>query len=779
MPGIHVPTLGKLDWVERGNGTLLTIPGAYWLCHKKHIYKFTFKWHKSLKNSERVTYPKELTKVIRRIIKSQPRQGQQFGTRHLLVTYNHSPWMRQDKMFAMLKFRERSDLTAFPHAFVLTVQTVNDSSPVQGEEEEKSIEKRNSATPVEELVQGVDATKGGEKNSATEKDSTDPKSDLDEEERRKNSAKARSPTQFDSRSSLREAASERKNDLDERLKTKKSTENIENHSRTKSRSRRRNAEKKKEKVPPDSPAEKGIAADFADLPYQYIIEKEIENSKGTSIKCGVDRSEAESNPGPSHHESDLPGKSLPRSPRAAQVEPARSADITDLVMEGLMFTIRQDQDTVTVVEQKTKLEMDEVLENSVKAETKEGEKCLLNSSLLRLENLITKIEMPDSRSKNTEDSSSRSPLAMTSSPIINRPFGFNSPVIGLPSDHGISSPKYNTKIDHVESPLRGQPLERLPSTDKIPLVKINLSNVRDVLSERLRYDGPESEIIEARKQMDIELNASYDRENQESKHSPPEDELEEEEDEVGMELKYEEKDDWDSDKNEADKDVTPAIFSTEKNGDAPKNIPVSKGSPTLDSASTMMPEYERTTRSTPRVVSNEILTSDQIPPAMQKALNHKRFKRKRLSLESYDNVDSKNDNGSDETQSLTKETIPETETFTSPTFHHESQGESMIVDALDSPPSSPLIDITEEFEQEFANERPRKLPNRRESLRTSAGANSNEPLTDEPEVRLDMWKFMHDMTRVAKVVVHRLDLTNVPNNVASGSSFTKFSTSAQ
>lgn len=72
----------------------------------------------------------------------------------------------------------------------------------------------------------------------------------------------------------------------------------------------------------------------------------------------------------------------------------RSSNITDLVMEGLMFTIRQDQDSVAVIEQKTKLEMDEVLENSEKVETKAGEKCLLNSSLLRLENLVTMIDSP-------------------------------------------------------------------------------------------------------------------------------------------------------------------------------------------------------------------------------------------------------------------------------------------------------------------------------------------------------------------------------------------------
>lgn len=40
----------------------------------------------------------------------------------------------------------------------------------------------------------------------------------------------------------------------------------------------------------------------------------------------------------------------------------------------------------------------QVLENSVKAENKEGDTCLLNSSLLRLENLITKIEISEGKS---------------------------------------------------------------------------------------------------------------------------------------------------------------------------------------------------------------------------------------------------------------------------------------------------------------------------------------------------------------------------------------------
>lgn len=84
----------------------------------------------------------------------------------------------------------------------------------------------------------------------------------------------------------------------------------------------------------------------------------------------------------------------------------KSSNITDLIMKGRMFMIQQDQDSVSVVEQETKLDTDEVLENSEKFETKEGEKCLLNSSLLKLTNLVTMIEMPKEIIKSNYESKS-------------------------------------------------------------------------------------------------------------------------------------------------------------------------------------------------------------------------------------------------------------------------------------------------------------------------------------------------------------------------------------
>ncbi len=155
-------------------------------------------------------------------------------------------------------------------------------------------------------------------------------------------------------------------------------------------------------------------SDDSSLPYQYLIERDIERENSRNAKrlseqknkeseetivtasdvikpCNsvlinntsdfnLSQETLESNSKTRSHQDSRDSESLP-----PEVTNLRSSDITDLVMKGLMFTIRQDKDTVTVVEQKTKLEVDEVLENSEKVETKEGDPCLLNSSLLRLE----------------------------------------------------------------------------------------------------------------------------------------------------------------------------------------------------------------------------------------------------------------------------------------------------------------------------------------------------------------------------------------------------------
>jgi len=40
------------------------------------------------RNTMQFSYGRELLKIIRKIIKCHPTQGQQFGTQHLLVTYS-------------------------------------------------------------------------------------------------------------------------------------------------------------------------------------------------------------------------------------------------------------------------------------------------------------------------------------------------------------------------------------------------------------------------------------------------------------------------------------------------------------------------------------------------------------------------------------------------------------------------------------------------------------------------------------------------------------------
>ena len=128
--------------------------------------------------------------------------------------------------------------------------------------------------------------------------------------------------------------------------------------------------------------------DSVNLPYQYLIEKEIENAKQNTLE--------EVNEKDTTNNTEITKIEDPPCPKKKKntLEVPRSSDITDLVMEGLMFTIRQGQDAIAVIEQKTKLEVDEVLENSEKIETEEGEKCLRNSSLLVLENLVTMIKLP-------------------------------------------------------------------------------------------------------------------------------------------------------------------------------------------------------------------------------------------------------------------------------------------------------------------------------------------------------------------------------------------------
>ncbi|XP_015120180.1 uncharacterized protein LOC107043271 [Diachasma alloeum] len=352
MPGIHVRTLSNRGWDRREREPALTVPGSYWLCCKQNIYKFTFKYNKTTRSPQDFSHARELMKVVRKIIKLQPRQGQQFCTRHLLVTYNQSSWTRQDKMFAMLKFRDCPEAIAYPHAFILTIKTTSpDSLPLK-------------SSPLPPRPSPADDSSTDSSTRLTPLPPTPPK-------------KLKSASFF--------------GDLALPLVEKYLHE-------------------QKDPPPPDDDSEEPLndIQETVDMPYQYLIEREIEKTKAKVAKMSP--TTRKSDPQPQNNEVTTSSRGRP-PPGSSPIDTstAKSADITDLVMEGLMFTIRQDKDSVTVVEQKTKLEPDEVLENSERVEGRTGE-CLVNSSLLKLENLVGKIEIAGGQEREKEKEQERLPF---------------------------------------------------------------------------------------------------------------------------------------------------------------------------------------------------------------------------------------------------------------------------------------------------------------------------------------------------------------------------------
>ena len=660
---------------------------------------------------------------------------------------DHSAWMRQDKMFAMLKFRDRTDATAFPHAFALTIKTLNGPTTEDRREAPENPEKISTAS------NGTDSDE--KKNSrlleAPMKDETEDEGIPDAPRTRQSIIKTESNNDEinEPETSNGSSGSECKKDLDRKTPAKrpKALEKIDN-SFIKRRNIRRGGNTEEEntndKSLPDSPTEKGIAADFADLPYQYIIEKEIENSKNISDDSNEPIS------GISHKKSCQIQKSSPRTPKLAQVETTAgsTADITDLVMEGLMFTIRQDQDSVTVVEQKTKLEMDEVLENSVKAETKEGEKCLLNSSLLRLENLITKIEMSEARiKKHKEEIALSSPKSIEKDATIETNLSAYNPTV--------TSPKldaYRSHYDNSES----WKYQRNIEMPKLPLVKIDLNNIGDALSDTFQFHETSKiedtgEIEEVA--MDID---GYTRDLRKI-------EDEEEEDEDGLELRYEDKEDTAEEDSSFEEDIVPEAFV--KNG---CNIKIPS---TIDETLTDK-SIEQTKSNTPRIISNEIVTYDQIPLVLQNALRYKREK-------------CLNRNKIKETNALVKE-LPAT----------NNNKEIEMVTTEDKLPEictpvtrsmkeieASTIDLTEEFEREITSVNSRRQqPNRRKSARHAEQRSVHEHDSNaEPETRVDMIKLYKDLKRGARVVVHRLDLTNISSSISitNRTSLSKLSNSSR
>ncbi|KAK2580214.1 hypothetical protein KPH14_012474 [Odynerus spinipes] len=425
---------------------------------KKNLY------HRTDRNAKEFTYGKELMKVVRRIIKSQPRQGQQFCTKHILATYNHTSWTRQDKMFAMLKFQEHTKVATVSRAITLTVKVfkTENSMPndmifhAKNEQEAiKSLIHINKEYTNEDIKENDKVDIESSNDNGLKINSEDSDKHISNLNINYNSSNLNSPTSINNsditdkpkitkhnkKSSLSKSANTEKRNVrknkeysvlfeEERTKKNECHDNIETLSSLNQFEFNEITEQEKNKAQQinsnsaddiNGANDEGVT-DSVNLPYQYLIEKEIENARKQSVcisllddnkliqkhakdELGINSSIKSENKHTKkvikeNNECDknVTKEKLSETSKSNEEEhtknTSKSSNITDLIMKGCMFTIQQDKDSVSVLEQKTKSDVDEVLENSEKVETKEGEKCLLNSSLLKLENLVTMIEAP-------------------------------------------------------------------------------------------------------------------------------------------------------------------------------------------------------------------------------------------------------------------------------------------------------------------------------------------------------------------------------------------------
>ncbi|KAI4490339.1 hypothetical protein M0802_010716 [Mischocyttarus mexicanus] len=462
MPGVHIHKISELNWFEQQEQSKLTVPGSYWLCHKNQIYKFTLMFHHTMRDLQGFSYGKELMKVIRRIIKSEPSQGQQFITKHILVTYNYSSWTRQDKMFATLKFANHKEATTVSRAIILTIKIIQDDTC------ELEIFQKDKSNHLESecIIERRNSNIYRLKINATDTNNHRSNLNLNESSSNSTSSIVKCQDKDLSNVSTSEFMNIEKNDVNKINNrsitfTKDKKENNELYNNIENPVSLLNLieceeliEHKETELQLNSNAitqgnntinsnDEGII-DSTNLPYQYLIEKEIENAKKNIIECSFSNNNksitvdeesridsttksenkyvkkitkdkvpetAQNNNKQSIKDLSVNSKKLlinnektikdnnklkriGESEKKVEDSIVKSSNITDLIMKGRMFMIKQDQDSVSVVEQNTKSDLDEVLENSEKFETKRGEKCLLNSSLLKLENLITKIKIP-------------------------------------------------------------------------------------------------------------------------------------------------------------------------------------------------------------------------------------------------------------------------------------------------------------------------------------------------------------------------------------------------
>ncbi|KZC11287.1 hypothetical protein WN55_02379 [Dufourea novaeangliae] len=461
--------------------------------------------------------------------------------------------------------------------------------------------------------------------------------------------------------------------------------------------------------------------------------------------------------------------------RASNKMTSRSSDITDLVMEGLMFTIRQGENTVAVIEQKTKLEVDEVLENSEKIETKKGEKCLRNSSLLGLENLITMIE--SSRNTNVEQK----------------------------YQNTITQENHTSKGTHFPNASLNKDSN---TANKNQYIQAYEKNVKFAEDEDSQYEEDEDEVEEeieeeeeAEEEEDIIPEALQDQLFQPPVHSfekvnKSEDAM------INKDLLM----------DDTDTDVSIRFGVTTE-----RNLVFNK---THESQYKSMPNNNtnKSKSNVPTIISNQIITTDQIPLQLQKILKNRLSTRYTLTNERERNennmVDHKmqtseqkdisfhvqlknqrlNCNTLESTQSLENRQISlasnsETRESVSSVVsaveqkdlnisenrlrenEEELQKQSVSTDRIEVLSSSIVQDVTQEFYQDLTYLQKKKdLTNQYLNLRSRSKLTNTLRDTHTSEARVEMIKFFHDITRGAKVVVKRMSTKSIHSIIKKSSS---------
>ncbi|XP_076234869.1 uncharacterized protein LOC143179491 [Calliopsis andreniformis] len=869
MPGIYVRKAKWIDWMQQRENPVLTVPGSYWLCHKNNIYKFIFRYHRTTRGIQEFGFGRELMKVIRRIIKNQPRQGQQFGTSHLLVTYNHTSWTRQDKMFAMLKFKERS-VAAFSHAFVLTIKILHslestgqsvkyvtqfsfpDESTVLSDEDsshvrayEKKNEKENKRlrhSPKSDFLEKknqcniqnetLDSTNRNVQldNHLTNEQSVKEESEYGEISDVTNSSKTEETvtketppetnTRFNKKAKVKlkkekddviNNESNKLNSLEESSIENYLTRRAINTDDIKLSNNSNNLFKiditerdftdyeptsSTNNLQTDNGTDNNI--DSINLPYQYLMEKEVENAKqkilySNEIKNNItsyNRDEQCSKRHKSENINEANSEELFTNAVKSKDSPSpkrrkhssdnitsRSSDITDLVMEGLMFTIRQGQDTVAVIEQKTKLEVDEVLENSEKIETTKGEKCLRNSSLLGLENLITMIELPKPTEVNNTNQKTIVQENILKSQSTNN--------LLLPSNE---TEHYNTrsylKYMQWQPNFTSAAGASFSSSSEIYDDHEYNKNMTLMENENPEYEEEEEDIIPEALQDEIfQSSMPFQKRNKSNNNFEI----------LGNK-------DLLMDDIDAEDVIKSGTIKTKLNkkgvNESSHNIFT-----ILDEKSVMNRTYEHDKHcrsNVPIIISNEIITVDQIPLPLQKILNNT-LSVKNAVISKTDKINTNinessekqlhqekdvtlneqlNSNTLKNTQYVENETDNECTSSTMPTA--KVKNVSTIENNVNLKEKEPqnqngkgkqllpkeIQDITHKFYQELTCLQKKKDVADQKCLRSKRSLK----VKNNNEMQIEMVKFFHDITRGAKVVVRRMSTKSIHSILGKSSS---------